>query len=258
MSKESRGASNASMNDVARAYMTDFAISDDGTTIGYRQFGHGPGLLLIHGGMMTSQNFMKLAAALSEGFTVYVPDRRGRGLSGPFGENYSMKKACEDMDAVLRKTGAHNVFGLSIGALISLQAALTLPAIDKVALYEPPLPLSGHLSPTAWVARYELELAQGNLGAAMVSIIKGTGDLSLLTVLPRFLLVPLMTLAIKANATEVKDDDVPLQVLIPTMQYDAQLVKEMEGTLERFQAITAEVLLLGSDKSQTYLKDAAR
>jgi pimeloyl-ACP methyl ester carboxylesterase len=237
-------------------YTPGTVTSQDGTTIGYRQFGHGPGLLLVHGSMMTSQNFLKLASALSDEFTVYVYDRRGRGLSGPFGENYGMKKECEDLDALLRKTGADKVFGLSSGALIALQAALTLPAIRKVALYEPPLPLSGHPSPTAWVPRYKQELAQGKLGAAMVSIIKGTGDSSLLALAPRFLLVPLLTLAIRADAKEVKHDAVPLQALIPTMRYDTQLVKEMEDTLERFQTMTTEVLLLGGSKSRRYLKDA--
>jgi pimeloyl-ACP methyl ester carboxylesterase len=256
MNTESRMTSNAPKSDSARAYSTDSVTSDDGTTIGYRQFGHGPGLILVHGGMMASQNFLKLAAALSDGFTVYVPDRRGRGLSGPFGENYGMNEACEDMDVLLRKTGAHYVFGLSAGALISLQAALTLPTIQKVALYEPPLPLPGHPSPIAWVARYNQELAQGNLDAAMVSIIKGTLDSSPLAAFPRFLLVPLMRLVIQADEKEVKDDHVPLQVLIPTMHYDAQLVKDMEGPLERFQAMQAEVLLLGGSKSPSYLKDA--
>lgn len=255
MSPEPRVTSNVARSERVRAYSTDSVLSDDGTTIGYRQFGRGPGLILVHGGMMSSQNFLKLATALSDGFTVYVPDRRGRGFSGPFGEYYGMKKACEDVDALLRKTGAHQIFGLSAGALISLQAALTLPAIQKVALYEPPLPLPGHPSPTAWVARYAQELTQGNVGAAMVSIIKGT-DSSLLAAFPRFLLVPLMTLAIRAEAKEVKDDGVPLQVLIPTMLYDSQLVKDMEGPLERFQALQAKVLLLGGSKSPAYLKDA--
>jgi pimeloyl-ACP methyl ester carboxylesterase len=204
--------------------------------------------------MMASQNFGKLAVALSDGFTVYVPDRRGRGLSGPFGEKDGMKKACEDLDALLRKTGAHLVFGLSAGALIALQAALTLPAIQKVALYEPPLRLPGHPSPLAWVARYQQELARGNLGEAMVSIIKGTGDSPFLAAFPRFLLVPLMTLAIRAEAKEVKDDAIALQALIPTMRYDSQLVKDMEGSLERFQAIQTKVLLLGGSKSPAFLK----
>lgn len=256
MSTESRVTSNVLRSHSARMYSTDSVISDDGTMIGYRQFGRGPGLILVHGGMMASQNFSKLAAALSERFTVYVPDRRGRGLSGPFGENYGIKKACEDLDALLRKTGAQQVFGLSAGALITLQAALLLPAIQKIALYEPPLPLPGHPSPLAWVPRYSQELAQGNLGAAMVSVLKGTGDSSLFAALPRFLLVPLMSLAIRAEAKETKNGDVPLQVLIPTMRYDAQLVKEMEGPLERFRAVKTSVLLLGGSKSATYLKDA--
>jgi hypothetical protein len=41
----------------------------------------------MHTGMQAAQNFMLLAKALSDEFTVYLPDRRGRGLSGPPGEN---------------------------------------------------------------------------------------------------------------------------------------------------------------------------
>jgi pimeloyl-ACP methyl ester carboxylesterase len=254
MSTGSRVTSN--IREKAQAYSTDSVLSEDGTTIGYRQCGHGPGLILLHGGMMTSQNFLKLATALSDGFTVSVPDRRGRGLSGPFGEHFGMKKACEDLDALLRKTGDHLVFGLSVGGLIALQSALTGRAIQRLALYEPPLPLPGHPSPYAWVARYDQELAQGNLGAAMVSIIKGTGDSSLFTALPRFLLVPLMSLAIRTEAREVKNDDVPLHALIPTVHFDSQLVKDMEGPLKRFQGLQAKVLLLGGSKSAGSLKAA--
>src|ERR1700722_19602010 len=56
-------------------------ISSDGTGIGYRQMGDGPGLILVHGGMQSTQNLTKLARALCHRFTVYLPDRRGRGLS---------------------------------------------------------------------------------------------------------------------------------------------------------------------------------
>ena len=114
-------------------------VSRDGTTVGYRQMGSGPGVVLVHGGMQASQNFMKLAAALAEQFTVCVPDRRGRGLSGPFGDDYCLQRECEDLQAVLRQTNTHFVFGLSSGALVCLQAALIIPEIRKAALYEPPL-----------------------------------------------------------------------------------------------------------------------
>src|SRR5437773_1809244 len=66
--------------------------SADGTSIGYRRFGGGPGggpsggpgLVLLHGSMSSGAHHVELATLLSDSFTVYVPDRRGRGLSGPY------------------------------------------------------------------------------------------------------------------------------------------------------------------------------
>jgi pimeloyl-ACP methyl ester carboxylesterase len=75
-----------------RHFLKETVRSADGTTIGYRQLGRGAGVILLHGGMKTSQDFMTLAAALSDAFTVYVVDRRGRGLSGPIGDGFSVDK----------------------------------------------------------------------------------------------------------------------------------------------------------------------
>jgi len=234
---------------VVKPYTTGSVTSHDGTVIGYRQFGHGPGLILVHGGMMASQNFTRLASALSDDFTVYVPDRRGRGLSGPYGDNYSIQKEVEDMQALIQKTGASNVFGLSAGAIVVLQSTLAIPSIDRIAVYEPPF-----FSDTAWVARLDREIAQGNLAAAMITVVKGTEDPSPLGWLPRFITERLMTLAINAEATEVKGDDVPLKELIPTMHYDPRLVDATRGNLESYRAISARVLLLGGSQSPNYLR----
>jgi len=76
-----------------------------------------------------SHNHMQLAGALAHDFTVYVPDRRGRGLSGPYGENDTLKTEAEDVQAALGAAGARSVFGISSGAVICLQAALTLATI---------------------------------------------------------------------------------------------------------------------------------
>src|SRR5215469_7975959 len=105
-------------------YTIGYVTSRDGTTIGYRQLGHGPGVVLLHGAMESAQSHMQLAMALANTFTVYVPDRRGRGLSGPFGSHYGMQREIEDLDALLAKSGAHNVFGVSAGGLICLEATL--------------------------------------------------------------------------------------------------------------------------------------
>ena len=53
-----------------KPYTAGCVTSRDGTTIGYRQFGKGSGLILVHGSMMSTQSFMKLAIALSDEFTV--------------------------------------------------------------------------------------------------------------------------------------------------------------------------------------------
>jgi pimeloyl-ACP methyl ester carboxylesterase len=238
-----------------KSYTTGAVTSKDGTTIGYRQMGQGPALILAHGGLQASQNFMKLATALSDEFTVYVPDRRGRGLSGPLTSDFNIQKAVDDMQAIIDKTGAHNVFGLSSGAIILLQSALRLPEIHKLALFEPPLSINGS-SPTDWLAHYDREVADGDLPAAMVSVMKGTRDTSLFAALPRFVSVPILRFGMKDNQQEVKEGDVPLATLIPTVHYDVQLVIETANTIEMYRDVQADVLLLGGSKSAAYLKFA--
>jgi len=205
--------------------------------------------------MNASQHYMRLAAALSDTFTVYVPDRRGRGLSGPHGDQYSIAKECEDVDTLLDKTGAHFVFGHSSGGLIALQAALTLPSIRKVAVYEPPLSVHGSV-PMSWVPRYERELAKGKVASAMITAIKGLKLSWAFTFIPRWLLLPLITLALRRDKQALKPDDVSMEALIPTMRFDQQLVKEMDNSLGSFKAMRAEVFLLGGDKSPAFLREA--
>jgi pimeloyl-ACP methyl ester carboxylesterase len=235
-------------------YTTGSVTSQDGTTIGYRQLGHGPGVVLVQGAMGSAQNFMQLAGALSDTFTIYVPDRRGRGLSGlPYSKDYGIQKDVEDLDALLAKTGAHYVFGLSSGALISLQAALTLPAIHKVAIFEPPLFING--APTAVLPRLEKEIAQGKVAAALITGMKATQmGPPVFNVIPRWLLEMLTNMAMAQEDKKGKGDYLPMRALAPTLQYDFQVVVEMSGKLESFRAIRAEVLLLGGSKSPAFLK----
>lgn len=228
-------------------------LSSDGTTIGYRQTGRGPGLILVHGAMQSSRNFTKLAAALSDAFTVYVPDRRGRGLSGPFGENYGIEKEVQDLAALVAATGANNIFGLSSGALITLQTALHVPSLHKIALYEPPLAIEGApVSPMQWPPRYEAAMARGDLAAAMVETMKGTADREFFTSLPRFILIPLMRQAIKKSAKESVPEN-SLATRIRTVHFDCVVAEQMAGTIESFRNLPQEVLLIGGTKSAPYL-----
>jgi len=236
-----------------QSYRKGFVTSVDGTTIGYRQLGQGPGVILVHGGMQAAQSFMRLGAALANEFCVTIPDRRGRGLSGPYGGAYGVQRDVEDMGALLGVTGAAAMIGLSSGAIIALRAALAWPAIRKLAVYEPPLSIHGSSYPT-WRERYDQEVAAGDLAAAMVTVIKGTDTGSTFGKLPRWLTVPLLRRAIAAQGAEAGGDEVPLGKLVPTMHYDGQIVMETADTLDGFAALTAEVLLLGGSKSPAYLK----
>jgi pimeloyl-ACP methyl ester carboxylesterase len=161
-----------------------------------------------------------------------------------------MKTECEDVDALLTKTGAHFVFGHSSSALIALQAALTLPSLHKVAIYEPPLSSHGSIS-TSWIPIFDREIAEGKPASALITFLKADH----LTRLPRWLLLPLLKGYLQREKKTLLPNDVPMEALIPTQRFDGLLVKEMDGKLETFAGVRAEVLLLGGAKSPAFLRD---
>lgn len=75
--------------------------------------------------------------------------------------------------------------------------------------------------------RYESEIAQGKLAAAVVTALKGSGVEPIFEKLPRFVLVPLMALVMKVQG-DTKGDDVSIRTLIPTQHFDMQIVRDYE------------------------------
>jgi pimeloyl-ACP methyl ester carboxylesterase len=239
---------------VADQSMTASVTSKDGTTIGYRQIGYGPGVVILHGTAESSHSHIELAQALADTYTIYLPDRRGRGLSGTYGVGYGVAKEVEDLDAILTKTGAHYVFGVSVGAIVSLHAARTLPSIQKLAIFEPPFILNGSPS-TAFLARYDREIAEGNVPAALVTAMKGSEmGPAFFRAMPHWLMVPLTKHMIARDDRNAQVGDVTMRMLAPTLHYDFQLICESEGPIDRFQDIRADLILLGGTKSPTYLQ----
>ncbi|MFD6358178.1 alpha/beta fold hydrolase [Nocardia tengchongensis] len=236
-------------------YSLEYAESKDATRIGYRRFGSGTPVVLMHGGMMSAHNLMRLGTALADRFTVCLPDRRGRATSGPYGPHFSLQRATEDVAAVMNHTGAHNIFALSVGAIPVLQWALSASPEYRIAVYEPPLPVNGS-NPTAWLPRYEQDMARGDTAAALVTIAKGTKDSRLVELLPRPLIVPVMRVALRVQARQATDADITLTDLVPTMHFDARTVLDADTLIDQTHAIRAQVLLLGGSRSPRYLTDA--
>lgn len=243
-----------------QSFDVDHVTSADGTTIGFRRYGGGtgPGLVLIHGAMNAARDLADLASLLSDLFTVYVPDRRGRGMSGPIGPDHTIARQVDDVRAILDRTGARYVFGLSAGAVVALEAAADLSQITRLAVYEPPLTEAADAASWHWLERYDREIAAGKLGAALVTAAKGTSDTSMLTRLPRVLSEPFLNMAISAQARAATAGDVSLEDLVLTMHDDAAMVRSMAGRQRSLDRIAAKVLLLNGSKSPPELRDPVR
>ena len=133
--------------------------SKDGTTISYLSIGAGPAVLVLPGVLSMASDYAAFARALAKHFTVHTIERRGRGESGPQGEDYSIGKECEDVLALRAETGASLLVGHSFGGLVALEVARNNPAFTKLAVYEPGVSINGSI-PMGWMPGYEKKLAE--------------------------------------------------------------------------------------------------
>ncbi|GAB2549976.1 alpha/beta fold hydrolase [Nocardia heshunensis] len=233
----------------------------DGVEIGYRCIGQGPALILLHGAMMTSALFDELAIAMADEFTVYVPDRRGHGMSragvtvdaaGTVAE-CGLDTEIADLAALVRETGATRVFGLSSGGLIALAAALRVPQIRQLAIYEPALAVeSGPL--LTMMARIERYLDTNRPAAAMATLFSATADRGSWMSLPPMVLRPLMALLLHVDRGDA--DQPGLRESLPTFRIDIGLAREGATLWDRWPELTCDTLLLGGERSPHFLSGA--
>ncbi len=153
---------------------THTVLSKDGTTISYLTMGGGPAVIVIPGVLSMAADYAALARALAEHFTVHTIERRGRGESGPQGDDYSMVKEREDVLALQNKTGASFLVGHSFGGLVALEVARHNQSLSKIAVYEPGVPIGGSI-PTDWMPGYEKKLAEKKYVDAFVEFSLGAG-----------------------------------------------------------------------------------
>ncbi|KAI0187788.1 alpha/beta-hydrolase [Astrocystis sublimbata] len=232
--------------------------SADGTRIAYLTQGQGPGILLIQGAMADVHAYGSLAAALSSTFTVHSVERRGRGLSPlPYDEEtHSISRDVEDIDAVLVATGARFVFGLSSGAVITLEAARTLPRIEAAAVFEPPFYANG--ISRSEVQRLKDDIARGDLWSALFdALIAADTAPGFLRVLPRSV-GRLVAGAVLTLEERFNRESSTLRELLPGVRYDFHDVASVDGRMDSFAGVKKPVLVLSGSKSVPWLREAAR
>lgn len=253
------------MRTAKRSYKTGSVQSADRTTIGYRTFGNGPALLLLHGGVNAAQHMMRLGELLQDSFTVYLPDRRGRGLSGPFGPDYTIKSEDDDLAALVEHTGAQLVFGPADGGLFALHGSIGLPHVTKVAAYDPLLMLGqpGIDQFTALFTTMQQQIQDGRLGEAVRYSAAETATMEARRgVYPSWIAAvlrhtPVALYDAYLRFERPKGDDVAWRDLLPPMAAEMELVKATEGTLEEYRELRADVLLMYGSKSHPVFENTA-
>jgi pimeloyl-ACP methyl ester carboxylesterase len=157
---------------------TQTVMSKDGTSIAYDRAGTGPALILVDaaGHYRQLSSFDGLIGLLTDSFTVYHYDRRGRGASTDT-PPYAVEREVEDVAALIDVAGGSAfVYGFSSGALVALHAAARGLAIPRMAVLEPPLEMDEDRSAQAAFTAGLTELVTaGRRGAAVEYFLTGAG-----------------------------------------------------------------------------------
>jgi pimeloyl-ACP methyl ester carboxylesterase len=152
--------------------------SADGTAIAFERAGTGSALVLVDAAAhyRAFSSFDGLVGLLSDTFTVYHYDRRGRGESGDT-PPYALEREVEDLAALIREAGGSAfVHGFSSGCLLALHAAASNSGIRRLTLVEPPFGSEAdRVAQRAFTARLESLLAAGDRTAAVEHFVTSIG-----------------------------------------------------------------------------------
>ena len=224
-------------------------LSKDGTAIAFDRIGNGPPVILVDGalcyrGMGQSG---QLAELLTQHFTVFTYDRRGRGGSGDTAP-YAVEREVEDIATLLSEAGgAAFVWGMSSGAVLALEAANRLSGIKKLALYEAPFIVDDTRPTTGddW-DRISAAVAADRRSDAVKLFLKSVG-------VPGFVraLMPLM---------------IPmwskLKAVAHTLPYDGTIVRDNQRgkplPVSRWASVTIPTLVMDGGNSPAWVRHANR
>lgn len=103
--------------------------SINGVKIFYAQFGQGPAMLFLHGGLANSNYWGNQISVFSRNFSVTVMDTRGHGRSPFISDKFSYELFADDAVSLLNYLDISRtiVIGWSDGAITALQLAMTRP-----------------------------------------------------------------------------------------------------------------------------------
>jgi len=212
--------------------------SPDGTEIAFQRSGEGPMLVLIVGAFNDRASTNTLASGLSDAFTVYEYDRRGRGNSGDT-PPYSVRREVEDLAAVIEAAGEPAfVFGHSSGAALALEAAATAVPIRALAVYEPPYTGRPNM---AFAERLEKLVGEGELSEAAATFLELLG-----------------TPPSAVQQMKEAPHWAHMEKFAPSLSYEIRLCNDGELPVDRLANIDVPTLALAGETSPPWAKERAR
>jgi len=206
--------------------------------------GGGPSVLVLPGVLSMAADYAAFARVLAEHFMVHTIERRGRGESGPQGDDYSIVKECEDVLALRAATGASLLVGHSYGGLVALEVARNNTAFTKIAVYEPGVSIDGSM-PIDWMPGYEKKLAEKKDVDALVECALGVGPEHLRKT-PHWLM-KLLVLLLFIRFPESRQ----MLGLLHANVREWREIARLDSSYEHYREIAADVLLMYGGKSDS-------
>jgi len=143
--------------------------SPDGTRIACWRSGSGEPLVLVHGTTADHRRWARVLPELEPHFTVFAVDRRGRGASGD-SPDYRIEFEFEDVAAVVAAIGGPvTLLGHSYGGICALEAALRTSTVQRLILYEPPIPVGVEIYAPGLIERMGRLLESGDGEAVLTT-----------------------------------------------------------------------------------------
>src|SRR5690349_1732353 len=141
----------------------------NGLNLYYEIHGAGRPLVLLHGGLMSSETFGPVLPQLAERHQVIVPDLQGHGRTADIDRPIDVRLMADDIAGLIEHLGLEkpDVVGYSLGGGVALHTAAKYPA--KVRRL---VAVSANIRPDAIYA--EMRVQQGQVGAAAAEFMKDT------------------------------------------------------------------------------------
>lgn len=221
--------------------------SKDGTTIAYERSGTGPTVVLVASALSDRSDTKRLAALLSEHFTVVNYDRRGRGRSTD-ADTWSPEREIDDLEALIDANGGTAyLFGSSSGAVLALDAAGALGTrkVRRVFSYEAPVIVDDRREPmpSDAIDQVDTMIAEGKRGKAVGYFFRTAFGASGFMIAMTRVMVPVWS---------------KMVAMAPTLPYDLRLLDGLQSGApippDRWSRVQVPALVMVGEKAEPFME----